>query len=622
MNIQTVIERLIASQDLPSEDMRSTMRLIMKGHATPSQIAGFLVALRCKGESIDEIAAAAEVMRDLAEKISVQGPHLVDTCGTGGDGANTFNISTTASFVVAAAGARVAKHGNRSVSSRSGSADVLEAGGVNLELSPEQVKQCIEQIGIGFLFAPRYHSAMKHALTPRRELGIRTLFNLLGPLSNPAGAKNQLIGVFDKSWVVPMANALLKLGSHHVLVVHADDGLDEISIAAPTFLAELKNEKINTYTIAPDDFGIERSGLSGLAVDDVESSLSLMKSVLNNEPGPALDIVLLNAGAAIYAANVTDSLAAGIEKANAVIESGAAGDKLDQLIELSHSFDPSATYSATIKKEVTLTNSTNPPDVLKKIIDTKIEEIKKRKRRMSIADLQEQIQELSSPRGFYRALKNNIERGDPAVIAEIKKASPSKGVLREDFNPLEIARSYEKNGAACLSVLTDKEYFQGSEVYLHMIHDACAIPILRKDFMIDPYQIYESRAIGSDCVLLIVAALGDEPMKELADTAIELDMDVLVEVHNQTELQRALNLDLPLIGVNNRNLHNFETTLDTTIELLRHIPEGKLVVTESGIHTLDDVALIRRNKIDAFLVGEAFMTADDPGKELKALFFK
>jgi anthranilate phosphoribosyltransferase len=312
------------------------MHLIMTGKATPAQIAGFLIALRLKGETVSEIAAAANVMRELATPVTITGQHVIDTCGTGGDGANTFNISTTVAFVVAAAGGQVAKHGNRSVSSRSGSADVLEAAGVNLDLSAEQVSQCVNTIGVGFLFAPKHHSAMKHTIGPRKEMAVRTIFNLLGPLSNPAGAKNQLIGVFSEQWVEPLAQVLHKLGSEHVLIVNAEDGLDEISINSATTVAELQNGSVRTYSITPEQFGFQRAPLSTLAVDSIQSSLDTLKKVLRGEPGPAKDIVCLNAGAAIYAANLTDTLDSGIQKAQHIIDNGLAFEKLEQLCLISN----------------------------------------------------------------------------------------------------------------------------------------------------------------------------------------------------------------------------------------------------------------------------------------------
>ena len=335
MDIQQALQKVLNNKNLTIDEMCDVMRLIMSGKTTEAQLGGFLIGLRCKGETIDEIAAAVQVMRELATKVVINGQHVIDTCGTGGDGANTFNISTTCAFVVAAAGGQVAKHGNRSVSSSCGSADLLEAAGVNLDLSVEKVTQCVNELGVGFLFAPKHHGAMKHTIKVRKEMGVRTLFNLLGPLSNPAGAPNQLIGVFAKEWVEPIAQVLKKLGSYHVLVVHADDGLDEISIASATTIAELKEGEISTYTISPEQFGFERTSLTELAVVDAESSLVMVNSVLANKIGPARDIVLLNAGAAIYAANITESLAAGIKKATQVIASGAARAKFDALIAYS-----------------------------------------------------------------------------------------------------------------------------------------------------------------------------------------------------------------------------------------------------------------------------------------------
>jgi len=336
MDMQTAIRAVTERRDLDSSEMEAVMRLIMTGQATPAQIGGFLVGLRMKGESVDEIAAAARVMRELATRVEVSGPHLVDTCGTGGDGASTFNISTASALVAAAAGARVAKHGNRSVSSSSGSADVLEAAGVRLDLSPQQVAACIGQVGVGFLFAPQHHSAMKHAIGPRKEMGIRTVFNLLGPLTNPASAPNQVLGVFSDDWVEPLAQVLRQLGSEHVLVVHAEDGLDEISIGAPTHVAELKDGEISVYTVAPEDFGLQRADVASLAVEDAQQSLAMIGNVLDNQAGPARDIVMLNAGAAIYAAGLAASLADGVARAGEVLQGGQAKEVLGALIRVTN----------------------------------------------------------------------------------------------------------------------------------------------------------------------------------------------------------------------------------------------------------------------------------------------
>lgn len=332
MDIQAAIKQLIQRHDFSHDEMSDLMNQIMTGNATPAQIGGFLIGLQMKGETVTEIAAAAEVMRSLATPVHINGEHVVDTCGTGGDGASTFNVSTASAFVAAAAGCQVAKHGNRSISSSSGSADVLEAAGVNLELTPEQVKYCIETVGVGFMFAQKHHGAMKHAIGPRREMGVRTIFNLLGPLTNPAQAAHQVLGVFDKKWVKPMAEVLQKLGSQHVLVVHAEDGLDEISIGAETHIAELKNGTVTTYTIKPEDFGMKQHSIESLTVSNAQDSLALIKEVFEGKPGPARDIVVLNAGAAIYVADISPSLEEGIHLAAQVIDSGAATQKLNALI--------------------------------------------------------------------------------------------------------------------------------------------------------------------------------------------------------------------------------------------------------------------------------------------------
>jgi len=338
MNMQQAIKAVTEKRDLSATEMNQVMRIIMTGEATPAQIGGFLIGLRMKGESVDEIAAAAQVMRELATGVKVSGDHVVDIVGTGGDGSNTFNISTASCFVVAAAGGTVAKHGNRSVSSKSGSADLLEAAGVNLNLSADQVASCIQEVGVGFMFAPLHHSAMKHAIGPRKEMAARTIFNVLGPLTNPAGAPNQLLGVFSDELVEPLANVLNKLGSNHVMVVHAKDGMDEISVGASTRVAELRNGTVKSYTINPEDFGFASTDIKKLSVASAAESLEKINQVLDNIAGPARDIVCLNSGAAIYVAGLAPTLEAGIDRAKQVIESGAAKAKLAALVDCSQQF--------------------------------------------------------------------------------------------------------------------------------------------------------------------------------------------------------------------------------------------------------------------------------------------
>ncbi|MCG6888668.1 MAG: anthranilate phosphoribosyltransferase [Gammaproteobacteria bacterium] len=332
MEIQAAIKSVMARRDLSVDEMGEVMQQIMTGECTPSQIGGFLVGLRMKGETVDELAAAARVMRELSTRVVVDCDYLVDTAGTGGDSSGSFNISTASAIVAAAAGAHVAKHGNRSMTSNSGSADVLEAAGVKLDVDPAQIAECIEQVGVGFMFAPAHHGAMKHAIAPRREMAVRTVFNVLGPLTNPAGAPNQIIGVFDGDLVELLAHVLQQLGSRHVMVVHADDGMDEISISAPTRVAELKDGEVNCYTLSPADFGMEMADIATLKVDSAEQSLALIRTVLADQAGPARDIVCLNAGAAIYVSGCAETLAAGVEAARAAIKSGKAARVLENLV--------------------------------------------------------------------------------------------------------------------------------------------------------------------------------------------------------------------------------------------------------------------------------------------------
>ncbi len=332
-----LMNHIVAGRDLDADTMRRAMRAIMTGEATPAQIGGFLVAMRMKGETVPEIAAATEVMRELATDVPVDDNlrgQLVDTCGTGGDAAGLFNVSTAAAFVVAAAGGHVAKHGNRSVSGKSGSADVLEAAGIRIDTSPEQTAECIRALGVGFMFAPAHHGAMKYAIGPRKELGVRTIFNIIGPLTNPAGARNQVMGVFNGHLCQPLAEVLYKLGSRHVMVVHGEDGLDELSINAPTRIAELKNGRVENYKITPEDVGLERGSLDALRVNNADESHRLIRDVPSGERGIASDMVAFNAGAALYVAGHAGDIAEGVALAQNVLATGAAGERMAALAEL------------------------------------------------------------------------------------------------------------------------------------------------------------------------------------------------------------------------------------------------------------------------------------------------
>lgn len=339
MNFRDALTQIIEGQSLTQEQMIQVMRQIMTGQCDDAQIGAFLVALRIKGESIDEIVGAVTVMRELATGVEVKAENAVDIVGTGGDGANLFNVSTASSFIVAAAGGTVAKHGNRGVSSSSGSADLLEAAGVNLSLTSEQVARCINELGVGFMFAPSHHSAMKHAIGARKSLGLRTIFNILGPMTNPAGVANQVIGVFSKDLVRPICEVLQRLNAGHILVVHSEDGLDEISLAAPTYACELYEGEIKEFTITPDELGIQTQSLEGLSVNSPQESLALIQDALGQRETDAgrkaADILALNAGSAIYTANLASSLKEGVAMAEDAVHSGLALEKLKELVSFS-----------------------------------------------------------------------------------------------------------------------------------------------------------------------------------------------------------------------------------------------------------------------------------------------
>lgn len=348
--IKTAIQKVVDGQDLSEEEMEAAMDVIMSGQATPAQIGSFITALRLKGETIEEITGAARVMREKATKIAVDKSlvsidrddinldkeTIVDTCGTGGDGTNTFNVSTTTAFVVAGCGLRVAKHGNRSVSSQCGSADVIESLGVKLDVSPKVVEECLNQVGIGFLFAPALHGAMKYAIGPRKEIGIRSIFNILGPLTNPAGANVQVLGVYDKYLTPILAEVLNRLGSRSAFVVYGEDGLDEVSITGRTFVSELKNGKVSNYSIEPEDFGLSRASISEIKGGDAETNRQIVLDVLQGEPGAPRDIVLLNAAAALVAAGMAGDFHEGIKQAAEAIDSGQAMKKLAALREITN----------------------------------------------------------------------------------------------------------------------------------------------------------------------------------------------------------------------------------------------------------------------------------------------
>ena len=338
MDIQSAISQVSARRNLTREDMSQIILEILEGKVTDAQIGAFLIALSMKGETVDEVLGAVGVMRDLSTKVEIDEPNLIDTCGTGGTGIGIFNVSTTSALVASSCGAKIAKHGNRSATRKSGSADLLEQAGVSLSLTPEQVASCIQEIGLGFMFAQAHHSAMRHVVGPRKEIGQKSIFNVLGPLTNPASAKRQVLGVYDKKWMTPIAEVLDELGSEHLLIVHSRDGLDEISLASPTYVTEMRDGKISEYEVSPEDFNFETDTLEGLQVNSPQESLDLAKLALQGEHKKASSMICMTAGAALYVSGIANSLESGVELAKRSVESGEGLKKLNQLVEFTSQF--------------------------------------------------------------------------------------------------------------------------------------------------------------------------------------------------------------------------------------------------------------------------------------------
>jgi len=601
MNINEAVEKFSSGNSLKKSEIKEVFLSIMNNECNDAEIIAFLMTLKTKGETVEEITGAAEVLREMSLKLNLNSKELVDTCGTGGDGQNTFNISTASAIVAATAGVKIAKHGNKSISSKSGSADLLEHSGINIDLDEEQAQKCFDDNGITFMFAPKYHKAMKNVANVRKNIKTRTIFNVLGPLSNPANANYQILGVYDKKLVLPIAKVIKDLGVKRAMVVHSEEGLDEISCEKDTYIAELNEGKISEYTINPKEFDLEILPIESLKVNAVEESFKIFMDMLNNENKAAVNIVSLNAGSAIYISGVRDSLKEGIEFARELIISGKALNKFED-----------------IKKS--MPEKITTPKILEEILENKAKEVTERKSKISVQDLKEINYMNSLKRDFKGALINKISQNKAAVIAEIKRASPSLGELNMNIIPAKVAADFESMGAACLSVLTDAKYFKGSGAILEMAKKGCSLPVLRKDFIIDEYQIDESVTMGADCILLIVSALDKVLLKNLYDAAKIRDLDVIVEVHDYNELELALEIDCDIIGINNRNLHTFDVDLNTSEELVKYIKDDQLIIAESGIHTYEDVKKMNQCGINTFLVGESLMTAKDPINKFKEIF--
>ena len=662
--IREHLSRVLDGQRLSRDEMAHCMGEVLRGEAAAAQVAALLGALRVRGESVEELVGAALAVREVAVRVPSRGV-VVDTCGTGGDAQGTFNVSTAAALVASACGVTVAKHGNRSVSSRCGSADVLEAMGARLDLDVPALSALLEQTRLAFLFAPAHHPAFKRVANLRRELSVRTVFNLIGPLANPAGAQRQVLGVFDPKLAPLMADVLLELGAEHALVVHGE-GLDEISVSGPTVVEEVRDGLRRRLIITPEALGLERHPMDSLRGGDAAVNAALILSVLGGAKGGPRDAVLANTAAALLVGGQVSELREGVVRAAEVIDSGAArahlerflrvqrgdgtmldaivsrlpttdragGDHAAQLPALRSQADEKARDAETkhaageraVQRHVSHFHDgkeardaeTNHAGVARAVQrHTRDHETRHAgseapaaphlqaaaERRGNGLEQRDFAHHQDGPGRFFSMLSSV---GGPArLIAEVKRRSPSAGPIAEIPDAAAYARDCVAKGAAAISVLTNEADFGGSLNDLHAVCAALEVPVLRKEFIVDPRQLDEAAAAGADAVLLIVAVLGSG-LRAMLEATRHRGLDALVEVHDETELARALDAGATVIGINNRDLRTFQVDLSVSERLVTRVPTGVKVIAESGVRSQADLERLRRAGLSNFLVGELF----------------
>ena len=635
--IREAIHEVVERHDLSTETARQIMLEMIRGEATQSQIASFVTAMRMKGETEQELKGFVMAMRELATVIAAP-KGTVDLCGTGGDGFNSFNISTAASFVAAGAGVPVAKHGNRSVSSRCGSADVLSALGLPIDLEQKEVEKCLATTGMGFLFAPKFHSSMKNVLGPRREIGVRTFFNILGPMTNPANVKHQLIGVYDYALSHKMANVLSSLGTSHALIVNGG-GMDEITNLGETQVLDMQDGGTTRYALSPGDFGLDLAEPEDLKGGDPTQNARILLSVLKGEESPRSDIVALNAAAAIYVAGKAADLHEGFDLAMKSLLSGAAYSKLRDFSEVACGIEearqstldiqalrlrrafPKTLISRSSEIVSHIASQLSETDRGRKSMESLDPELLARPSVLSVIVL-DRIHSLlaSSSQDAKTVVRENLSMSSAiesfpgvAIIAEYKPTSPSSPPLSIPPDPETVARIYSSSGLSGVSVLVEPNYFSGSPELFSFFRERLKVPMLFKDFVVTEAQIASASALGADSVLLVAKALKPETLDRLVDASVKSGLEPLVEVHDEQDVAKLSLLrsvdSVKMIGVNCRDLRTMKTDLSVLARLRPLLPQDKLVVAESGVRSIHD--LEKTSSADAVLIGSMFMDSKD-----------
>jgi len=644
--IREALGQVVGGEDLSAEAAQKVMQEMISGTASQSQISAFLTAMRMKGETEDEIRGFVIAMREASLRIEAP-PGSVDLCGTGGDGSGTFNISTASSFVVAAAGVPVAKHGNRSVSSKCGSADLLASLGIPFNLPPLMVQESLSTCGLGFMFAPVFHQSMMNVMVPRREIGIRTVFNLLGPLTNPAGVKNQLIGVYDGSLAPTVVRVLKDLGTERAVVV-SSGGMDEITNTGPTRIHELRNGKIEAYDFEPGDLGFDLADPSEIRGGDAAQNARIVYSILKGKRSPRSDIVALNAAAGIYASGKASSLAEGRDMAVAALGSGRALQKAMQFASLSWELEgrrqseseASSFATGRIHLDMLLNRAGDIAQHLQNEISLRQDgpemlasldpSLLTRPNVLSVMVLRRILSVLSSgadvgPRSANlerskMKLSDSIASSEGiAVIAEYKPRSPSSVGLAVPPDPEYVARAYSSSGVAGVSVLVEPDFFSGSGRLFAEMRSRLRLPLLFKDFVVSETQVDTANRLGADALLIVAKALRSESITKLVDESLSVGVEPLVEVHDEEDIAKLRECEcmdsVRMVGVNSRDLRTLKTDLNGLSSLRKMVGSGKVVVAESGVSTPNDLKVV--GDFDAVLIGSAFMNAEDLGRKVR-----